>query len=283
VFVTIILDGVGIGAAPDAADYGDTGSHTLGHVCSAERPHLPHLTRLGLGRLAALECVPAVDDPAADFGLMEAVSPGKDSTTGHWELAGLVLDRAFPTYPDGFPPEVVDRFVAETGCGGVLFNAPASGTAVIAAHGDAHRRTGYPILYTSADSVFQLATHTDTVPLDTLYEWCRIARERVCVGEHSVGRVIARPFHGEGSAYERLAAKRRDFALAPPRQTVQEALQAHGVRTVAVGKIGDLFADVGFDEIRKTETNEAGIIETIAAIRGGHQQTFIWTNLVDFD
>lgn len=281
--VTIVLDGVGIGAAPDADHYGDAGSHTLGHVCAAERPHLPNLTRLGLGRLAQLEGVPAVDAPAASFGTMEEVSPGKDSTTGHWELAGLVLDRAFPTYPHGFPPEVVARFVERTGCGGVLANKPASGTVVIAEYGDEHVRTGHPIVYTSADSVFQVAAHTDVVPLETLYAWCRMAREAVCVGEHAVGRVIARPFTGPSGAYTRISEKRRDFSLAPPRQTVQEALQAAGVRTVAVGKIGDLFADVGFDEIVKTSGNEEGIERTLAAIREAAQRTFIWANLVDFD
>ncbi|MDX1530968.1 MAG: phosphopentomutase [Rhodothermales bacterium] len=282
-FVTIVLDGVGIGAQPDADGYGDVGAHTLGHVCAAERPHLPNLARLGLGRLADLAGVPAVEAPAADFGVMEEVSAGKDSTTGHWELAGLRLDRPFPTYPHGFPPEVVERFVTATGCGGVLANKPASGTAVIAEYGAEHVRTGRPILYTSADSVFQVAAHKGVVPLETLYAWCRTAREEVCVGEHAVGRVIARPFVGEEGAYERVASERRDFSRKPTDRTLQEALQAAAVTTVAVGKIGDLFGDVGFDRVLASKGNDEGVERTLGAIRDGDDRTFIWTNLVDFD
>ena len=282
-FVTIVLDGVGIGAQPDAEAYGDVGSHTLGHVCAAERPALPHLARLGLGRIAPLDGVSVADAPAASFGRMTEVSAGKDSTTGHWELAGLRVATPFPTYPDGFPPEVVERFLAATGCGGILANQPASGTAVIEAFGPEHERTGYPIVYTSADSVFQIAAHTDVVPLDRLYELCRTARTEVCVGAHAVGRVIARPFTGTAGAYERIAAKRRDFSLKPSATTLQEALQAAGVRTVAVGKIGDLFGNVGFDEILKTTSNEEGVARTLDAMRSGDDRTFIWTNLVDFD
>jgi phosphopentomutase len=282
-FVTIVLDGVGVGAQPDAADYGDAGSHTLGHVCAERRPALPNLARLGLGRIATLEGVPAVDDPAASFGRMTEVSAGKDSTTGHWELAGLRLDTPFPTYPDGFPPDLIARFLAATGCGGVLANEPASGTAVIEEFGPEHERTGHPIVYTSADSVFQIAAHKDVLPLDRLYELCRIAREEVCVGAHAVGRVIARPFVGEAGAYDRVAPERKDFSRIPTRTTLQEALRAAGVRTVAVGKIGDLFGNVGFDAIRKTKGNTEGVAETLDAIREGDGRTFIWANLVDFD
>jgi phosphopentomutase len=282
-FVTIVLDGVGIGAQPDADRYGDVGSHTLGHVCAEARPDLPNLARLGLGRIAPLDGVPAAEAPAASFGRMTEVSAGKDSTTGHWELAGLRLDRPFPTYPDGFPPDLVAQFLDATGCDGVLANEPASGTAVIEAFGPEHERTGRPIVYTSADSVFQIAAHKDVLPLPRLYELCRIAREEVCVGEHGVGRVIARPFVGEAGAYERIASERKDYSRTPTGTTLQEALQAEGVRTVAVGKIGDLFGNVGFDEIRKTTSNAEGVEETLAAIREGDDRTFIWTNLVDFD
>lgn len=282
-FVTIVLDGVGAGAQPDAAAYGDAGSDTLGHVCAAERPALPNLARLGLGRIADLDGVPPVETPAASFGRMTEVSAGKDSTTGHWELAGIRLDAPFPTYPDGFPPEVVARFLETTGERGVLANKPASGTDVIAEFGPEHARTGFPIVYTSADSVFQIAAHTGVIPLERLYALCRLAREEVCVGAHAVGRVIARPFTGEPGAYERISAKRKDFSLKPPATTLQEALQAAGVRTVAVGKIGDLFGDVGFDEVRKTTSNAEGIAQTVAAIRAADARTFVWTNLVDFD
>lgn len=282
-FVTIVLDGVGIGAQPDADAYGDVGSHTLAHVCTAARPALPNLARLGLGCLADLDGVPPTTTPAASFGRMTEVSAGKDSTTGHWELAGLHLNRPFPTYPDGFPDEVIDRFLEATGEARVLANKPASGTDVIEEYGPEHERTGYPIVYTSADSVFQIAAHTDVIALDRLYELCRIARTEVCVGEHAVGRVIARPFTGQAGAYERVSAKRKDYSLAPTAPTLQEVLQAAGVRTVAIGKIGDLFAHVGFDAVYKTTSNEEGVAKTLAAIRAGDDRTFIWTNLVDFD
>ena len=287
IFVTIVLDGVGIGAQADADRYGDAGSHTLGHVCQVARPHLPNLTALGLGCIAPLDGVPPIPTPRAAYGRMREVSAGKDSTTGHWELAGLVLDQPFPTYPDGFPPEVIDAFIQKAGVGGVLGNRPASGTAIIDALGGAHQETGWPIVYTSADSVFQVAAHTDTIPLDDLYRMCRIAREEVCVGAHAVGRVIARPFAGAPGAYRRVSVQRKDYALAPPRPTLQEALQAGGIRTVAVGKIGDLFAGVGFDEVCKTASNAAGVAETLRQMHAAKQPsappTFIWTNLVDFD
>lgn len=281
--VSIVLDGVGVGGAPDAAAYGDAGAHTLACVCRRARPALPHLTRLGLGLLAELAGVPPVDRPGASFGLMEAASAGKDSTSGHWELAGLHLERAFPTYPEGFPPEVVHAFLEICRHERVLANKPASGTAVIEAFGDEHLATGAPILYTSADSVFQVAAHEDVVPVETLHQWCRQARERVCVGEHAVGRVIARPFRGVPGSFERIAEQRRDFALPPPRPALPEQLQRQGIRTVAVGKIGDLFAERGFDETRKTRSNAEGIESTIAAIQAADEQTFIWTNLIDFD
>lgn len=285
-FVTIVLDGVGVGAAPDAAQYVETCCDTLGHVLAARRPHLPHLAALGLGNVRPLDGLAATPAPTAAFGKMQEVSAGMDSTTGHWELAGLTLERAFPTYLDGFPPDLLDRFAAAAGIDGVLDGGVASGTEVIARLGDAHRATGRPIVYTSADSVFQIATHVDVTPLDELYRMCEIARREVCVGEHAVGRVIARPFTGETGAYARLSAKRRDYALAPFAPTLQERLQAAGVRTVSVGKISDLFAGVGFDEGHKTSSNAEGVEQTLAAMRAAHasgRPTFVWTNLVDFD
>lgn len=285
-FVTIVLDGVGVGAQPDADQYGDAGSHTLAHVCEAARPDLPNLTRLGLGCIDALKGVPPVEAPRAHYGRMREVSAGKDSTTGHWELAGLRLDRPFPTYPDGFPPEVIDAFVQKTGCGGVLGNRPASGTAIIAELGEEHQRTGRPIVYTSADSVFQIAAHKDTIPLEEQYRLCRIAREEVCAGEHGVGRVIARPFVGAPGAYARISAERKDYSLQPPATTLQEALQQAGVHTVTVGKVGDLFAGVGFDESHKTKSNAEGMEATLAQMRALADEgvpAFVWTNLVDFD
>ncbi|MEM8556362.1 MAG: phosphopentomutase [Bacteroidota bacterium] len=285
-FVTIVLDGVGIGHAPDAARYGDADAHTLAHVCEVARPALPHLTRLGLGTLDTLVGVPPVDTPAASTGTLTETSAGKDSTTGHWELAGVPLDAPFPTYPGGFPDDLVAAFLGATGCRGLLGGLPASGTAVIQEHGAAHLHTGEPIVYTSADSVVQIAAHTDVIPLDRLYALCRIARDEVCVGPHAVGRVIARPFVGEPGGFTRISEKRKDFALRPPVPTLQERLQQGGVRTVAIGKIGDLFAGVGFDQSTKTRDNAEGIAATLAAMReaaAGTAPTFIWTNLVDFD
>lgn len=284
-FVTIVLDGVGIGEQPDAPAYGDAGSDTLGHLCAVARPDLPNLTALGLGCIAPLAGIPAVPAPRAAFGRMREVSAGKDSTTGHWELAGIRLETPFPTYPDGFPAELLDVFLEKTGCEGVLGNRAASGTAIIAELGEAHQRTGHPIVYTSADSVFQVAAHVDTIPLETLYRICEITRREVCVEPHGVGRVIARPFEGEPGRYTRLSPARKDFSRRPP-WTLQQALQEHGVRTVSVGKISNLFGGVGFDEAVKTRSNEHGIAETLRLMRDhgpGDPPTFVWTNLVDFD
>ena len=282
-FVTIVLDGVGIGAQPDADRYGDAGSHTLKHVCAAASPRLPNFERLGLGCIGTLDGIGAVAEPAASYGKMQELSAGKDSTTGHWELAGLLLDQPFPTYPHGFPREVIDRFKELTGCDGVLGNKAASGTAIIDELGDEHVDTGYPIVYTSADSVFQVAAHKDVIPLEELYRMCEVARREVCVGSHGVGRVIARPFVGATGAYLRVSSERKDYSLAPPSATIQQALQRAGIHTVAVGKIGDLFGDEGFDEVVKTKSNEEGIEETLRLMRAVDRPTFIWTNLVDFD
>lgn len=282
-FVSIVLDGVGIGAQPDAHRYGDEGSHTLKHVCAEAAPQLPNLQRLGLGCIDTLDGIPPAVDPPASFGKMQEVSAGKDSTTGHWELAGLRLEQAFPTYPQGFPEEVIQRFLSLSGRGGVLGNKAASGTAIIDELGEEHVRTGFPIVYTSADSVFQVAAHKDVISLNELYRFCDLARSEVCVGEHAVGRVIARPFVGSAGAYHRVSSERKDFSLLPPTTTVQQALQRSGVCTVAVGKIGDLFAGNGFDEVIKTKSNDGGVEETLRRMGEADVPTFVWTNLVDFD
>ena len=284
-FVTIILDGVGIGEQPDSAQFGDAGSHTLGNVCAVAHPALPNLAALGLGCIVPLEGVPAVATPRANYGKMREVSVGKDSTTGHWEMAGLRLEQPFPTYPHGFPADVIDAFVEKTGCGGVLGNKAASGTAIIEELGEAHQRTGHPIVYTSADSVFQIAAHKDTIPLHELYRICQIARGAVCVGPHAVGRVIARPFVGMPGTYTRVSAERKDFSRLPPR-TLQQALQQHGVRTVSVGKVNSLFGNLGFDEAYKTRSNAQGIDEMLHLMRAygpDAPPTFVWANLLDFD
>ena len=284
-FVTVVLDGVGIGAQPDADRYGDAGSNTLAHVCAAARPTLPNLTALGLGCIAPLDGVPKAEAPRAHYGRMREVSAGKDSTTGHWELAGLRLDAPFPTYPNGFPPEVIEAFVEKTGCDGVLGNRPESGTVIIEQLGEEHEATGQPIVYTSADSVFQIAAHKDVIPLERLYELCRIARNDVCVGDHAVGRVIARPFVGTPGNYTRISEERKDFSRMPPRPPLQDVLQTQGVRTVSVGKIYDLFGRTGFDDAIKTKSNAEGIAATLDQMQqhAHGDPTFIWTNLVDFD
>jgi len=285
-FATIVLDGVGIGAQPDADAYGDRGSHTLGHVCATAQPDLPNLTALGLGRIADLDGVPPADAPTADYGRMQEISSGKDSTTGHWEIAGLHLEQPFPTYPDGFPPEVIDAFKEHGGVDGVLGNRPESGTVIIEELGAKHEETGAPIVYTSADSVFQIAAHKDVIPLEELYRLCKVARTKVCTGEHGVGRVIARPFVGTPGNYTRISEERKDFASRPETPPLQDVLQEHDVRTVSIGKVADLFARTGFDEMTKTVSNAEGIAATEAALRACQDDaspTFIWTNLVDFD
>ena len=224
--------------------------------------------------------------PAASWGRLTERAAGKDSTTGHWALAGLVLETPFPTYPNGFPDDVVAAFCDRAGVDGVLGNRPASGTEIIAELGQEHQRTGRPIVYTSADSVFQVAAHVDTVPLEELYRMCGVARDQVCVGEHAVGRVIARPFEGAPGAYQRISAKRKDLSLLPPAPTLLDALRQHAVRTVCVGKIAALFGGVGVDQEVKTAGNADGVHQTLAAIAEAAETgapTFVWTNLVDFD
>ena len=227
----IVIDGLGIGSAPDADRYGDAGSDTLGNVARAVGGlDLPNLEQLGLGCCAELAGVRAVDDPEAAYGVAEPVSAGKDSTTGHWELAGIVSERAFPTYPRGFPEPLLERVAAGVGRGW-LGNVAASGTEIIARLGEAHQRTGKLIVYTSADSVFQIAAHEQTVPLEELYQACRVARG-LLTGEHAVGRVIARPFAGPPGDYRR-TANRRDFSLHPPEATLLDRLTERGLPSMA--------------------------------------------------
>lgn len=285
-FVTIVLDGVGAGAQPDADRYGDTGSDTLGHVIAAESPNLPHLQAMGLGNIRHIDGLPPSTAPVASFGKMTEISAGKDSTTGHWELAGLRLEEPFPTYPEGFPDGLIETFMEKTGADGVLGNRPESGTVIIDELGERHLESGRPIVYTSADSVFQIAAHVDAISLDDLYEMCRITREEVCVEEHGVGRVIARPFEGRPGSFNRISAKRKDFARRPDKPVLQDQLQAAGVRTVSVGKVADLFAGRGFDETVKTASNSEGVEATIAWIERAREDgtpTFVWVNLIDFD
>jgi phosphopentomutase len=278
--IVLVLDSAGIGELPDAARYGDEGSSTLPHVAEAVGGlRLPHLERLGLGRIIPIAGVAPVGEPEAAFGRMAEQSAGKDSTTGHWELMGLILPRPFPTYSQGFPPEIVTAF--ETAIGrSVLGNRPASGTAIIDDLGEEHLRTGFPIVYTSADSVFQIAAHEAVVPVEQLYEWCRAAR-RVLVGDHAVSRVIARPFVGAPGAFQR-TDRRRDFSLEPVGQTLLDVLVARGVPVFAIGKIGDLFAERGISESVHTHDDLDGLARTAEAARRV-DRGLIFANVVDLD
>ncbi len=280
--VFIVLDSVGIGEAPDAGLYGDTGANTLGNTAKAVGGlRLPALQKLGLGNIAPILGVAPVQSPDACYGKMREVSKGKDSTTGHWELAGIIFEKDFPYYPKGFPPKVIKEFISATGSHGVLGNRPASGTQIIEELGDEHVRTGFPIVYTSGDSVFQIAAHEEVIPLKELYRICQIARDTVLVGEHAVGRVIARPFIGKSGAYVR-TPNRKDFSLVPPGTTVIDLLHARGIPTISIGKIDDLFSGRGLSEKIHTRSNAEGIEEIVKQSARG-EGSFIMTNLVDFD
>jgi phosphopentomutase len=277
----IVLDSVGIGELPDAPAFGDRGSNTLGNIAQAVGGlELPHLEALGLGNIAPLAGVAPQGEPRAAYGKMAEVSAGKDTTTGHWELMGVQLMRSFPVYPDGFPREVLDAFEAAVGRK-TLGNYPASGTVILDELGVEHVRTGKPIVYTSADSVFQIAAHEEVLPLDALYHMCRIAREMLR-GEHEVGRVIARPFVGTPGQWMR-TPNRRDFSVTPPQATVLDALKTAGMMVYAVGKIEDIFAVQGITDAVHTRDNRDGVDQTLHAMRTRPERGMIFTNLVDFD
>jgi phosphopentomutase len=275
----IVLDGVGIGAAHDADDYGDAGSDTLGNVARAVGGlTLPQLEGFGLGRCGDIEGVASRVSPRAAYGVCEPGSPGKDSTTGHWEICGLILEAPFPTYPRGFPQALVDEFARRTNRG-VLGNKPASGTAVLDEYGETHRRTGKWIVYTSADSVFQIAAHEEVVPLSELYAACETARQ-ICRGEHCVSRVIARPFVGEQGAWKR-TPNRRDFSLSPPGPTLLDRLAERGIPRVGVGKVDDLFAGRAI-----SSTHTATNAEAYSLIQRGLQgmdRGMLLANVIEFD
>ncbi len=277
--ILVVLDSVGIGELPDADTYGDQGSDTLGNICRQVDLQVPTLQSLGLGNIRLLRGVPPSPLPAASFGRMAERSPGKDSVTGHWEIAGIVLDRPFPTFPHGFPREVIERFEREIGRV-TLGNEVASGTEIIERLGDAHVASGQPIVYTSADSVFQIAAHEDVVPLPELYRMCEAAY-RIVVDGLGVGRVIARPFMGPSGAYTR-TANRHDYTMPPPHPTLLDRLSAAGVPVIAVGKIADLFAGHGITRTLPTPSDEAGVDAVVAAMRD-EPEGLIFANLVDFD
>jgi phosphopentomutase len=280
--IVLVLDSVGCGALPDAADYGDEGSNTLANTSAAVGGlEMPNLQRMGLGNITDVHGVAPTAEPTASWGKNAEQSAGKDTTTGHWEMMGLHLTRPFPTYPDGFPPEVMEAFVRETGYGW-LGNYPASGTAIIQALGDEHVSTGYPIVYTSADSVFQIATHEDVIPVEELYRICAIARERVMIGEHAVGRIIARPFVGPVDGTYVRTHRRRDFALGPFEPTVLDRLTERGVTCYGIGKIGEIFAWQGICESPHVTDNMDGFTKLVQRVSGA-AEGFVFANLVDFD
>lgn len=298
--IVLVIDGCGIGASPDAANFGDAAScNTLANTArQVGGLHLPNLEKLGLGKVAPIEGIAAGNSSNGLYGKLRERSNGKDTQTGHWEMMGLVSTKAFPTYPNGFPPEVIAEFIEKTGCKNILCNKPASGTTVLEELGEEHARTGYPIVYTSGDSVFQIATNVDVIPLQTLYEWCEIARE-ILQGPHRVGRVIARPFKGTRGNFKRISGDRRDYAVPPPEPTLLDRVKEskHGV--LGIGKIEDIFVGNGLTHAKHTGSNLEGLELTLQAtqkrleldkllVHGEPPKTnadvqLIFTNLVDTD
>lgn len=278
--IWIVLDSVGIGAMPDAWEYGDEGANTLSNVyAKSEGLQLDHMIALGLGNIDEVKILPKADHPTASFGRLAELSKGKDTTTGHWEMIGIHTKTPLPTYPNGFPKEIIEAFESQIKTK-ILGNCVASGTTIIEELGKKHMQTGYPIVYTSADSVFQIAAHEEIIPLDRLYEMCRIARE-LLTGAHEVSRVIARPFIGEAGNFTRTTS-RKDFAILPPKPNLLTYCQSHQVPVIAIGKIEDIFAKQGITTAFHTKNNLDGIHTTIECIKQ-YKEGIIFTNLVDFD
>src|SRR5438309_981862 len=277
--IWIVLDSVGIGEMPDAAAYGDAGSDTLGNLARIRPMRLPNMARLGLGNIKPLSGIPAAPAPAAAFGRCTLASPGKDTTTGHWEMVGIHLAKPFPLYPHGFPPDVMNEFERRTGRRS-LGNKAASGTEIIKELGEEHMRTGSPIVYTSADSVFQVAAHEDVIPLAELYKICQTARE-ILRGPYEVGRVIARPFIGRPGAFTR-TPNRHDYAVPPPKGMLLDQLAAREVSIYSIGKIFDVFLGRGIGPHESTRSNADGMAKTLAAL-GTFDRGLVFVNLVDFD
>ena len=275
----IVLDSFGIGAMPDAADFGDAGANTLVSCVKSEKLNIPNMIAAGLGNIEGVACLPKVETPAGAVARLAEASMGKDTTIGHWEIAGIISPEPLPTYPEGFPEEVLQPFREATGRG-ILANAPWSGTKVIEAFGDEHVKTGDLIVYTSADSVFQIAAHEDVVPLEQLYEYCRTARSQL-KGRHSVGRVIARPFVGESGNYKR-TSNRHDYSLEPPKQTMLDAIKAAGMDSIGVGKIYDIFAGQGTTEHVYNKSNHDGMAHAMDYVNRDFRG-LCFINLVDFD
>lgn len=297
--IIMVIDSMGIGAMPDCKDFGDTPDcNTLKHVCEFNHGlNVPNLEKMGLGNIQEFEGIKEVENPIATYATLVEKSKGKDTTTGHWEIAGITLDRAFATFPNGFPKELIDKFVEQTNCGGVLANKPASGTVIIAELNDEHHKTKFPIVYTSADSVFQIAVDIDIIPLETLYEWCRIARKILTDDEYYVSRVIARPYRIIDGKPTRISKDRRDFSIAPIKPTLLNEIKDNGGKVVAIGKIEDIFSKSGITHAIHTGSNKEGLELTLKAVRNElplediayekeksyNNVEMIFTNLVDTD
>ncbi len=277
----MVLDSAGIGEMPDAANWGDAGADTLGHILESRKVNLPNLRQLGLGNIRTLAYLQAVEDPIGSYGKCTLKSNGKDTTTGHWEMAGIILKKAFPTFPEGFPPRIINEFVEKARVPGVLANIPASGTEIIKEFGEEHIKTGKPIVYTSADSVFQIAAHEEIIPIERLYEICHIARE-ILDGADKVGRVIARPFLGETAETFKRTENRHDYAVPPPTDNLLPLLKDNGLDVVCIGKIASIYDSMGVTEDLTAKNNEQVTNVTIKAL-ADDTKGLIFSNLVDFD
>ena len=298
--IIIVIDSMGIGALPDCAEFNDVPEcNTLRNVCAFNKGlDLPALEALGLGNIQDFEGIEKTSTPIGQYGTLQEKSKGKDTTTGHWEIAGLVSEKAFATFPNGFPQELLDKFITETNCGGILANCPASGTAIIENLNDEHHKTKYPIVYTSADSVFQIALDTDLIPLETLYKWCEIARKILDDGNYNVARVIARPYKIIDGKPTRISKDRRDYSMAPPKKTILDKVKDAGAKVIGIGKIEDIFSKAGITHAIHTGSNREGLELTIKALKNelplaemkypevniaDNSREIVFTNLVDTD
>lgn len=297
--IIMVIDSMGIGAMPDCKDFGDIPEcNTLKHVCEFNKGlNVPNLEKMGLGNIQDFMGIKKVEKPIATYATLVEKSKGKDTTTGHWEIAGITLDRPFATFPDGFPSELIDKFIKETNCGGILANRPASGTAIIEELNDEHHATKFPIVYTSADSVFQIAVDTDLIPLDTLYKWCETARRILTEDDYYVSRVIARPYKIIDGKPTRISKDRRDYSIEPVAPTILNELKDNGGKVIGIGKIEDIFSKSGITHAIHTGSNKEGLELTLKAIKNElplediayeknkeyNDKEIIFTNLVDTD
>lgn len=281
--IIVVIDSMGIGAMPDSLDFGD--DSTVNTLCNLAKAsgglNVPNFEKMGLGNIKDILGVKKTNSPIAEYGIMKAKSKGKDTTTGHWEIAGLVLDNPFKTYIN-FPDELIEKFIQKTNCGGILGNLPASGTKIIEELNEEHHKTKFPIIYTSADSVFQIAVDIDIIPIETLYEWCKIARELLDDG-YGISRVIARPYKIINGKPTRIGSLRHDYSVAPPKDTLLDEIVKNNGKVYAIGKIKDIFTGKGISESKPTGGNTEGLIATLDAIQNKKDFSLIFTNLVDTD